>query len=118
MRQDRREPTEAVNGLILDLGGVVLSWTPAAFASSLDTTWEQRLGLPHGEIARKVWQAPERRAAELGQLTTTEFWTEVLFVDDRAVNIDAAKEIGLHVLLCAGPDQLMVESTAVLNIFR
>ena len=196
-----------IRGLILDLGGVVLSWAPEA---NLDLTWERRLGLPSGEIARRVWLRPELRAAELGQITTAEFWAfvrsalgltetdaaemyehawsvtevmpavkewlsslrpqyvlaslsngwsndrrevaarygidglfdlmvfsaeegvakpdpsayhltldrlgllpeEVLFVDDRQANIDGARAVGLQVLLCTGPDQLVADCSA------
>ena len=61
-----------IDTVVLDVGGVILSWR--ADAPRLDKRLETKLGLEEGEVALRLWASQELRDAESGRLTAEEFW--------------------------------------------
>ncbi len=70
MSDPRPTPIRAV---LWDLGGVILrttDWGPRS-------RWEERLGLPHMQLTRLVFESDASRRATLGQATDDEVWESV-----------------------------------------
>jgi epoxide hydrolase-like predicted phosphatase len=70
MSNPRPTPIRAV---LWDLGGVILrtmDWGPRS-------RWEERLGLPHMQLTRLVFESDASRRATLGQATDDDVWESV-----------------------------------------
>ena len=59
-----------IRAMVFDCGGVLLRDGDLAAYDA----WEKRLGLPAGELARRLWNGETWKLAELGQITDAEFW--------------------------------------------
>ena len=74
-----------VDAVVLDLGGVVLSWAFGKYRKAtedfppqlMDVAWETRLGLSPGEMTRLLWDSELHRRAEKGELKFEDFWPMV-----------------------------------------
>ncbi len=63
----------AVRAVVWDLGGVILrtmDWGPRS-------RWEERLGLPHMQLTRLVFESDASRRATLGQASDDDVWDSV-----------------------------------------
>lgn len=72
----------AVRAVIWDLGGVILrtmDW-------SRRSAWEDRLGLPHMQLTRLVFQSDASDRASIGQASDDDVWASVA----AALNLDPA----------------------------
>ncbi len=71
MTSNPRPP--AVRAVLWDLGGVILrtmDWGPRS-------RWEERLGLPHMQLTRLVFESDASRRATLGQASDDDVWDSV-----------------------------------------
>jgi epoxide hydrolase-like predicted phosphatase len=71
MTSNPRPP--AVRAVVWDLGGVILrtmDWGPRS-------RWEERLGLPHMQLTRLVFESDASRRATLGQASDDDVWDSV-----------------------------------------
>ena len=62
-----------IRAVVLDVGGVVLSWRRDA--PRLDESLEDELGLERGAVGRLLWSSPQLRDAECGRISAAEFWS-------------------------------------------
>jgi len=63
-----------IRAVLWDLGGVLLRTE----GGSGRLQWEDRLGLPRGELARIVFDGEASLRATIGEMTTEDLWTRVL----------------------------------------
>lgn len=78
-------PPDQVDAVILDLGGVVLSWAFGKYRmvaddfppQLMDAAWEKRLGLSSGDMVRLLWGSELHRRAEVGEIKFENFWPMV-----------------------------------------
>jgi len=66
--------TMTIRAVLWDLGGVLLRTEDGSSRGQ----WEDRLGLPRGELARIVFDGEASLRAMIGEMTTEELWTWVL----------------------------------------
>ncbi len=60
----------AIRAMVFDCGGVLLrDGDLAAYGA-----WEERLGLPQGELARRLWSGETWQMAEVGKISDAEYW--------------------------------------------
>jgi epoxide hydrolase-like predicted phosphatase len=64
----------ALRAVIFDVGGVLIAH---AADRAPQRTWEARLGLPEGSLAREVFSSPAALRATLGLATDADVWTEL-----------------------------------------
>jgi putative hydrolase of the HAD superfamily len=76
---------DQVDAVVLDLGGVVLSWAFGKYRTVaddfppqlMDAAWEKRLGLSSGDMIRLLWGSALHRRAETGEIKFEKFWPMV-----------------------------------------
>ena len=76
---------DRVDAVVLDLGGVVLSWAFGKYRilaedfppQLMNAAWEKRLGLRSGDMVRLLWASELHRRAEIGELKFEDFWPMV-----------------------------------------
>jgi putative hydrolase of the HAD superfamily len=76
---------DQVDAVVLDLGGVVLSWAFCKYRTVaddfppllMDAAWEKRLGLSSGDMIRLLWGSELHRRAETGEIKFEKFWPMV-----------------------------------------
>jgi HAD superfamily hydrolase (TIGR01509 family) len=59
-----------IRAMVFDCGGVLLrDGDLSAYGA-----WEERLGLPQGELARRLWTGETWELAQVGRITDAEYW--------------------------------------------